>query len=128
MSNSSELMKPLITGGLVVAIDQLYFKEPDMVKSLTFGGATSASVYVANKLSSSLPNLGKFGFVDSKKLEIRVLEIGLGAGGAYAINRFALKNDFQYSQMVPKIVSIAAADVVAEYFMQYLDGGLSFLG
>ena len=123
--SSNSFTKPLITGGLVVAGDKFIFEEPDMTKSLYFGAATALGVAAATQVShmagSLLPNLGKAGFIDSKTLEIRILEIGFGAGAAYGLNRYVLKNDFQYNQMMNKLALIAGADFVAEYITDYLE-------
>ena len=123
--SSNSLTKPLITGALVIAGDKFLFEEPDMTKSLYFGAATaagiSAATQIANMAGNLLPNFGTSGFVDSKTLEIRILEVGLGASAAYGLNRYVLKNDFQYNQMLNKLVLIAGADFVGEYITDYLD-------
>lgn len=119
--SSNPFMKPLITGGLVVAGDKFIFNEPDMIRSLYFGGATAAGVYGASLVANSLPNLGKVGFVDGKTLELRLAEIGLASGGGYVLNRYVLNNDFQYSQMMNKLLLIAGADFVGEYLSDYME-------
>jgi hypothetical protein len=121
MSNNA-FMKPLITGALVVAGDKFLMKEQDMTKSLYFGAATAAGVYTASMIASALPVIvPSGGFVDGKTLEIRLAEIGLGAGASYALNRLLLKNDYQYSQMINKLGLIAGADFIAEYVTDYLE-------
>ena len=119
--SSNPFMKPLITAGLVVAGDKFIFNEPDMARSLYFGGAVGAGVYSASLVANSLPNLGKVGFVDGKTLELRLTEIGLSAGIGYGLNRYVLNNDFQYSQMMNKLALIAGADFVGEYLTDYLE-------
>jgi hypothetical protein len=121
MSNNA-FMKPLITGALVVAGDKFLMKEQDMTKSLYFGVATTAGVYTASMIASALPVIvPSGGFVDGKTLEIRLAEISIGAGAAYALNRLLLKNDYQYSQMINKLGLIAGADFIAEYVTDYLE-------
>ena len=119
--SSNPFMKPLITGGLVVAGDKFIFNEPDLSRSLYFGGATAVGVYGASLVANSLPNLGKVGFVDGKTLELRLAEIGLASGLGYGLNRYVLNNDFQYSQMMNKLALIAGADFVGEYLTDYLE-------
>jgi len=119
--SSNPFMKPLITGGLVVAGDKFIFNEPDMTRSLYFGGATAVGVYGASLVANSLPNLGKVGFVDGKTLELRLAEIGLSAGLGYGLNRFVLKNDPRLSLMYNKIALIAGADFLAEYITDYME-------
>ena len=121
MSNS--YLKPLITGALASAGDKVVFQEPDLNKSLYFGAAVAAGTLVGTQIGTMLPNvLPSMGLYDGKTLELRLAEVGAGAGSAYALNRFVLKNDFQYSQMYNKLALIAAADFIAEYATDYLDG------
>ena len=119
--SSNPFMKPLITGGLVIAGDKYFFNETDMTRSLYFGGATALGVYGAGMVANSLPNLGKVGFVDGKTLELRLAEIGLSAGLGYGLNRFVLKNDPRLSLMYNKIALIAGADFLAEYTTDYME-------
>ena len=126
MSNS--YLKPFITGAVAVAGDKMIFNEPDLTKSLYFGAAVTAGTYIGNMTGQMLPALvPSVGFVDGKTLEVRLAEVGAGAGAAYALNRIVLKNDFQYSQMYNKLALIAGSDFIAEYITDYLDGrALSF--
>lgn len=120
MSNS--YLKPLITGAVAVAGDKFIFQETDLNKSLYFGGAVALGTYAGNVVGSMLPAMiPSGGFVDGKTLEVRLAEVGVGAGGAYALNRYVLKNDYQYSQMMNKIALIAGSDFVAEYITDYLE-------
>ena len=128
MSNS--YLKPLITGAVAVAGDKMLLNEPDLTKSLYFGVAVAGGTYIGSMVGDMLPAVipSATGYFDGKTLEVRLAEVGAGAGSAYALNRFVLKNDFQYSQMYNKLALIAAADFIAEYATDYLDGRpLSFL-
>lgn len=126
MSNS--YLKPLITGAVAVAGDKMLFNEPDLTKSLYFGAAVAGGTYIGSMVGDMLPVVvPTTGYFDGKTLEVRLAEVGAGAASAYALNRFVLKNDFQYSQMYNKLALIAAADFIAEYATDYLDGkALSF--
>ena len=61
------------------------------------------------------------GFMDGKTLEVRLAEVAAGAVSAYYLNRLFLKNDFEPSQMYPKLALIAGSDFIAEYITDYLD-------
>jgi hypothetical protein len=120
MSNS--YLKPLITGALVGAGDKMLFNEPDLTKSIYFGVAVAGGTYIGTMVGDMLPAVvPSVGFVDGKTLEVRLAEVGAGAGSAYALNRFVLKNDFEYSQMYNKLALITGSDFVAEYIVDYLE-------
>jgi hypothetical protein len=120
MSNS--YLKPLITGAVAVAGDKMLFNEPDLTKSLYFGAAVAGGTYIGAMVGDMIPVVvPSTGFFDGKTLEVRLAEVGVGAGSAYALNRYVLKNDYQYSQMLNKIALIAGADFVAEYITDYLE-------
>jgi hypothetical protein len=92
------------------------------MKSVYFGSAVAIGTYAGNVVGSVLPAMiPSGGFVDGKTLEVRLAEVGVGAGSAYALNRFVLRNDYQYSQMLNKLALIAGADFVAEYVTDYLE-------
>ena len=121
-SNSSYL-KPLITGAVAVAGDKFLFNEPDMQKSIFFGAAVGAGSVAGNYIGTNIAPalLPTVGFMDGKTLEVRLAEVAAGAVSAYYLNRFFLKNDFEPSQMYPKLALIAGSDFIAEYITDYLD-------
>ena len=66
--------------------------------------------------------------IDPRTLEGRVLEVGLGTGATYALNKFVFLNDLNPNDLMMKVGVIVAADFVAEYIDDYLAGRpLSFL-
>ena len=95
MSNSN--LKPFLVGGLIVAADKFVLNQQDMNSSLYFGVAGVAGIYAAQNLKQMLPiNQGQIStMIDVKTLETRMLEVSLGAGATYAINKFALNNDLR---------------------------------
>ena len=121
-SNSSYL-KPIITGAVAVAGDKFLFNEPDMQKSIFFGVAVGAGTFAGNYIGTNIaPALfPTVGFIDGKTLEVRLAEVAAGAVSAYYLNRLILKNDFEPSQMYPKLALIAGSDFIAEYITDYLD-------
>jgi hypothetical protein len=66
--------------------------------------------------------------MDARTLEGRILEVGLGAGSTYALNKFVFNNDLRPNDLMMKVAVISAADFAAEYIDDYLGGRpLSFL-
>jgi uncharacterized membrane protein YgaE (UPF0421/DUF939 family) len=61
-------------------------------------------------------------YFDGKTLELRLAEIGVGAGAGYAMNMYVFKNDYNQSAMLNKLAILASADFIAEYFTDYLQG------
>jgi hypothetical protein len=123
-------LKPFLVGGIIVAADKMILNQQDMNSSLYFGISGVAGIYAAQNLAQMLPsNQGQIStMIDVKTLETRMLEIGVGAGATYAINKFALNNDLRPNDLLQKIGVIVAADFVAEYIDDYMNNRpLSFL-
>ena len=128
-STNNAYLKPLITGAVAVAGDKFLLNEPDMNKSLYFGVACAAGTFLGAMVGDSLPVVVPAGgtYYDAKTLEQRLAEVGIGAVSAYVINTQFLKNDFEYSQMYPKLALIAGSDFIAEYITDYYENrNLSF--
>ena len=121
MSDSSILLKPIITAGIVVALDQYVMKTRNINESFYFGAG--------GMVAKAMPiDIGSGSYFDSKTVEMRVAEVAIGAGSGYAINRFVLKNEYNKNDLLMKLGIIAGADFVAEYLTDYLAGRkLSFL-
>ena len=101
-----------------------------MNSSLYFGDAGVAGICVAQNLKQMLPsNQGQIStMIDVKTLETRMLEVSLGAGATYAINKFALNNDLRPNELLQKVGVIIAADFLGEYIDDYMNNrALSFL-
>ena len=128
MSNSN--LKPFLVGGLIIAADKFLLNQPNMNSSLYFGISGVAGIYLSQNLAQMLPsNQGQIStMIDVKTLETRMLEVSLGAGATYAINKFALKNDLRPNDLLNKVGVILAADFIGEYLDDYIAGRpLSFL-
>ncbi len=123
-------LKPFLVGGIIVAADKFVLNQQNMNSSLYFGVAGVAGMFAAQLLVPMLPNnQGTFSnMVDTKTLETRVLEVGLGTGATFAINKFLLKNDIRPNDLLQKAGVIVAADFIAEYIDDYMNNRpLSFL-
>ena len=128
-STNSAYLKPLITGAVAVAGDRFLLNQLDMNKSLYFGGAVAAGTFLGAMVGDSIPVVIPEGgtYYDAKTLEQRLAEVGASAAAAYIINTQILKNDYQYSQMYPKLALIAGSDFIAEYITDYYENrNLSF--
>ena len=126
MSNSvypmNPMLKPALTGAIAAAGEKYLLNQQDMQKSIYFAGAVATGTYIGSMAGSYLPTLvPTVGFIDGKTLEVRLAEVAAGAVGAYYLNRLILKNDFEPSQMYPKLALIAGSDFIAEYITDYLD-------
>ena len=122
--------KPFFTGGIIIALDKFVLMQPDMNSSLYFGVAGAIGIFAAQYVVPMLPNNQAqiSTMLDTKTLETRVLEIGLGTGATYAINKFVMNNDLRPNDLLQKVGVILAADFVAEYIDDYMNNRpLSFL-
>ena len=126
MSNSvypANMLKPALTGAIATAGEKYLLNQQDMLKSIYFAGAVATGTYFGSMAGNYLPTLvPTVGFIDGKTLEVRLAEVGSGAAAAYLLNTQFLKNDFEYSQMYPKLALIAGSDFIAEYIIDYYEG------
>ena len=128
MSSSSpasmnSYIKPIVGSITAVALDKYVLMNPNMQSSLCFGGAVGAGLLAVSMFQADIPTflpdipaIGATGATLSK----RVAEITAGAGTAYVINKYALKNDNSPQMMAKKIGVIIASDLAGEYMSDYL--------
>ena len=121
--SENTLLKPIIVGATIVAIDKFVMQNENMNESLYFGLAGSIGVYTGTMVAKAMPlPLPSGEYFDGKTLELRLAEIGVGAGVGYAMNMYVLKNDYNQSAMLNKLAILASADFIAEYAVDYLQG------
>jgi hypothetical protein len=121
--SENTLLKPIVMGATVIALDKFVMKTPNMNESLYFGLAGAVGVYGGSMVAKALPlPLPSGEYFDGKTLEMRIAEIGIGAGGAYALNKFVLLNDYNSRNMLNKVALLAGADFISEYLTDYLSG------
>ena len=124
----SSNLKPLITGAVIVVLDKYALNQQNLNNSLYFGLAGAIGIFGAQIVTPMIPKQGTGTMIDPRTLEGRILEVGLGAGATYGINRFVLNNDLRPNELMMKVAVIAGADFIAEYVDDYLAGRpLSFL-
>jgi hypothetical protein len=121
--SESTLLKPLAMGAVVVALDKFVMKNQNMNESLYFGLAGAVGAYGGAMVAKAMPlPLPSGDYFDGKTLEMRIAEIGIGAGVGYALNKYALKNDFNQKNMLNKLGILAVADFISEYAVDYMQG------
>ena len=124
----SSNLKPLITGAVIVALDKYALNQQNLNNSLYFGLAGAVGIFAAQIVTPMIPKQGSGTMIDPRTLEGRILEVGLGTGATYGLNRFVLNNDLRPNELLMKVAVIAGADFVSEYIDDYLAGRpLSFL-
>ena len=124
----SSNLKPILAGAVIVAIDKYALNQQNLNNSIYFGIAGAVGIFGAQIVTPMIPNQGSGTMIDSRTLEGRVLEVGLGTGATYALNKFVFLNDLNPNDLMMKVGVIVAADFVAEYIDDYLAGRpLSFL-
>ena len=124
----SSNLKPILAGAVIVAIDKYALNQQNLNNSIYFGIAGAVGIFGAQIVTPLIPRQGSGTMIDPRTLEGRVLEVGLGTGATYALNKFVFLNDLNPNDLMMKVGVIVAADFVAEYIDDYLAGRpLSFL-
>ena len=124
----SSNLKPILAGAVIVALDKYALNQQNLNNSIYFGIAGAVGIFGAQIVTPLIPNQGSGTMIDPRTLEGRVLEVGLGTGATYALNKFVFLNDLNPNDLMMKVGVIVAADFVAEYIDDYLAGRtLSFL-
>ena len=115
------ILKPAVADAICVAGNQFILGETNMMSNLYFGGAVAAGIGLISTVEPFIqrlaPSSTPIGHV-AKTLESRVIEIALGSGAVFALNKYILKNDYQPAQFLHKVFLIAGADVISESIME----------
>ena len=121
-SSMSGYVKPLVGAATAIALDKFVLMNTNMTSSLYFGASVGGALFLVGMFDANVPNflpdiaaIGASGATLSK----RVAEITAGAGAAYAINKFVLKNDNSPQLMAKKLAVVLAADFAGEYASDY---------
>ena len=118
------LVHPLASAILAGYIDFMYLNSGSKMNSAYFGGAVGAGILVAGVAGDFIPN-NSFNLPilgNGKGLEQRIIELTLASGGAYAVNKYILKNDLNTSSMMTKLGVIVAADIGGCWVADFLSG------
>ena len=121
-SSMSGYVKPLVAGATAVALDKMVLMNPNMQSSLYFGASVAGALFLVGMFDANvptfLPDVPSIG-ASGQTLSKRVAEITAGAGSAYAINKFVLKNDNSPQLMAKKLAVVIASDFAGEYASDY---------
>jgi hypothetical protein len=121
--SESTLLKPIAMGAAVFALDKFAMKNPNMEESAYFAIAGAAGAYFGAAAAKAMPlPLPSGEYFDGKTVEMRIAEIGIGAGVGYGLNLFVLKNDYDQDGLMKKLGLLAVADFIAEYAVDYIQG------
>jgi hypothetical protein len=124
----SSNLKPLLTGAVIIGLDKYALGQTNLNSSIYFGVAGAVRIFAAQIVTPMIPKQGSGTMIDPRTLEGRILEVGLGTGSTYVLNRFVLNNDLNPNDLLMKVGVIAGADFISEYIDDYLSGRpLSFL-
>ena len=131
LSNES-IIKASIASAVSITIDKLYFKSTSMKNTLILGACVGSASYISSLVvkKNILPSLGSSydtTLYSAKTIESRILEMGLGIGGAYGVNTLILKNMKPISIM-EVLLLFGSSSFVSEYAVDYLNNrNLSYL-
>jgi hypothetical protein len=114
---------PLISGAVVVALDKFVLGENNMTRSAYLGAAAVGGIYAGQMIAPMVPfysSLPSSTLYNNKTLELRLLEIGLGAGAAYGLTKFT---DIRYtpSEIQQKVGILVAGSIAGTYIADYLN-------
>lgn len=122
---------PLISGVIATGLDHFLLGEEDWMRNTYVGVATVGGIYAGQVVTPMLPSVLSIPsntLWNGKTLETRLSEITLGAGGAWAINTYLLKNG-RYQDWMKKGAIVAVSNVAGVYINDYLTSKpMSYLG
>ena len=115
-SSSDSIVKPLTAAATATVLDMYYLKNQNLQSCLMFGATVGGATFVSEMISKNIPSA-----VGTKysSLQDRVIEVSLTVGGAYGINRFILKNDYNPSNFMNRSAIIAVSNFAGEYASDY---------
>ena len=131
LSNES-VIKASIASAVVIGIDKIYYKSTSMKNTLLLGACVGGASYVSSLVvkKNILPSLGTSydtTLYSAKTIESRILEMGLGIGGAFTVNTLILKNMKQIS-IIEVLLLFGSSSFISEYATDYLfNRNLSYL-
>ena len=93
-------LKPILTGIAIIGLDKYALNQSNLNSSIYFGIAGAVGIFGAQLITPMIPNQGSGTMVDPRTLEGRILEVGLGTGATYALNKFVLNNDLNPNDLL----------------------------
>ena len=129
MSGTRDYIKPLVGGAVAAGLDNMWLMNKNTTANMYFGGAVAVGLFASQILEPLMPQIIPVSVLSNgKTIEDRIIENLAGAGSAYVLNKYILKNDFNPNDMYKKLAIIAASDIAGEYASDYMAGrSLSYL-
>jgi hypothetical protein len=117
---TESLMRSATAGVTCVLIDRFILKQTDLKKSLVFGATVAGATAAASVISKTvtIPDFTSTTFANEKKVGERLVEIGTATAGAYAVNKYVMKNG--NSSIGKTAVAIVLSNVVSEYTIDFM--------
>ena len=118
--SDKKIVKSLIAGSVSVAIDKFYFGASNTKGMLILGSVVGVSTYISTLISPKYTiSAYHTDVIDAKTIQERVLEIGMGIGGSFLINRYMdnLKSDFSIKD---SLILFGGSSVISEYVSDYI--------
>ena len=113
---------PILSGAFVVALDKYLLGEENMTRSMYLGAAAIGGIYAGQMVAPYVPfysSLPSTTLYNNKTLELRLLELGLGAAGTYGITKFTPVR-YSNDELTKKFGIIVAGSIAGTYVSEYL--------
>lgn len=121
---SHAVAKPLAAGVVAAALDHFVMKNADVKGCAMFGAAVGGGIFAVSWVEPIVgpmfPTKTPLGGPLAKALEGRIVEVLLGSAAAYSLNRFVLKNEINFNDMMKKLGIVIAADLAGETVCELL--------
>ena len=119
--SNKKIVKSLIAGTTAAVIDKLYFKSTNLKGTLLMSAVIAGSSYFASIVSPKFDiSTYENSMVDASTIQERAMELGVGVGGSFLINKYmfdSLKSDFS---MKDGAILFLSSSVISEYASDYI--------
>ena len=124
--SSNQLVKTGIAVGIAALLDKYVMGVDDLQRNLIFGSVSAGSLFAgtfASQLVAPAVSIsGGNSLFQNKTIAERAVELSVGSAVGYAVNRYALNNDYNPSEMTKRIGCLALTDLTSEYISDYIFG------
>ena len=114
---------PILSGAIVVALDKYLLGEDNMTRSVYLGAAAIGGLYAGQMIAPVIPfysSLPSSTLYNNKTLELRLLELGLGAGATYGITKFTTVR-YTTTELQQKFGILVVGSIAGTYISEYLN-------
>lgn len=120
LSFSEPVIRSATAGLTCVLIDRFILKQSNLKSSLIFGATVAAATAGGSVISKvvAVPDFTSTTFANEKKIGERAVEVATATAGAYAVNKYILKNG--HSSIGKSTATIVLSNVVAEYMVDFM--------